>query len=200
MRGTPTDINRTAHVVMTAQAVRKNLGAARSLAYLASLGHKVFILEDEALSRDKAQHDKFLTDYGLSALVTGKAVFMIESGEPLLGAIRQFSENGAIQTGDVMMVKLQSETAGDDQAELNILALADDVLGVQSAKRADYPVAVLGARLLLEPAKIREQLGDRYLVQQTQQHWLMTQTPEGDSLSSELTDQIAGYQALSSAA
>ena len=189
-------------LLVSRKVIEKNYGIGRSISALSSMGYKIFIYEgDQPLS--KAQRETFYRSYHLEHLLNKILIPVygdaIELTQQITGTAHR-----KLNAKDLLAISFQAEH--DREAEIfwgyNNLVLADDLLGLQPAKRADYPVLLLAAKLKEQPADEALKhlgLGAEYLKPESlggHRSWLMLQTPSSPEFSDLLVSELQNYQAI----
>src|SRR5690606_27482576 len=117
------------------------------------------VLEDAAL-QDKNRRAEFYRTYQLENLQGS-----VLQGIPESAAMKQRLEEfygGRLEDGQIVLIGFEGQKISGGEKFVQ-LELASDVLGMSANKRADFPVPLLGARLVTQPEAIRK-LGDAYVL------------------------------------
>jgi len=200
--GTPGVINPTKGagkcVMVTEEVIRKNYGIARTIGMLAAMGYQVFVREPVA-GRDAKGRSEFYDAYQLGGFYERGALIPVSGDDSEVKRAMSQAAKKRLKREDVISIAFRSEAYAEGAQpgeEFTNLVLDDDLLGMSAVKRADYPVLLLGARLLEDPnALLWKQLGEK-VIGNVSNNWYLHETPASLDMSESLIQEIMNYQAV----
>lgn len=198
----PSAVTESQYLLVSSQLIEKNYGIVRSIGALSSMGYKIFVYEGAKALTD-AQRQAFYQSYHLDHLLN-QAIVPVHGNGAELAQQMTHEARRRLDAADVVSISFKGEE--QDSAifgGFNQLMLADDVLGFEPTKRADYPVLLLAAKLKEQPAAEALKklgLGAEFLQQLSREGgrttWFLQQTPPSLEFSEFLIREFQNYQAI----
>jgi hypothetical protein len=182
------------NLVISADVIAQNYGIRRTIQALVSVGHRIVIWENSKFS-DSKYREEFYRAYHLDDLLSDKDLLerhLIKTVRGTEGEVKPAI--GAVAVDNTIVVAFARENLGVSGASR--LVLKDDLLGLDEKHRADFPVALLAARLREDPDRIQKLLGADTLKQTSKElnTWELEQTPEGGEFTQMLAQEFQNYR------